>query len=68
MDLKTIFTKLQSAFDWLSDALEPIENRWLIFIVTVVIMLLAKAGGASGLTLLIALIYVMYFVTLKNHD
>lgn len=68
MDLKNISNKVQSAFDWLQDSLEPVENRWLIFIVTVVIMLLLKAGGASGLTLLIALIYVMYFVTLKNHD
>ena len=65
MDLKKVSNKIQSAFDWASDALEPLENRWLVFMVTVGIMLLLKAGGAHGLVLLIALIYIMYFVTLR---
>lgn len=68
MDLKNISHRVQTAFDWARDALEPLENRWLVFILTVGLMLLFKAGGAHGLTLLIALIYIMYFVTLKNHD
>ena len=65
MDLKTFSNKIQSAFDWASDGLEPLENRWFVFILTVGLMLLLKAGGAHGLALLIALIYIMYFVTLK---
>ena len=65
MDLKTFSNKIQSACDWASDALGPLENRWFVFILTVGLMLLLKAGGAHGLALLIALIYIMYFVTLK---
>lgn len=65
MDLKNISHRVQTAFDWLRGALEPLENRWLIFMVTVGIMLLLKAVGAHGLVLLIALIYIMYFVTIK---
>jgi hypothetical protein len=66
MDIKNIVSKVQHGFDWLQDVLEPIENRWVIFIIAVGLMLLVKAGGAHGLALLIALIYIMYFVTLKS--
>jgi hypothetical protein len=65
MDLKSIVGKVQYGFDWLQDALEPIENRWLVFIGTIMLMLLFKAAGAHGLALLIALIYIMYFITMK---
>jgi len=65
MDLKKVSSKIQSACDWARDALEPLENRWFVFILTVGLMLLLKAGGAHGLALLVALIYIMYFVTIK---
>ena len=65
MDLKNFPNKIQSAFNWAGEALEPLENRWLVFIITVALMLLLKAGGAHGLVMLIALIYIMYFVTLR---
>jgi len=66
MDLKKVSSKIQSAFDWASDALESLENRWFVLILTVGFILLLKAGGAHGLALLIALIYIMYFVTLRR--
>lgn len=66
MDIKNIATKVQSAFDWIQDALSPIESRWITFIVVVSLMLIVKAGGAHGLALLIALIYIMYFVTFRQ--
>jgi hypothetical protein len=66
MDLKSIVGKVQYGFDWLQDSLAPLENRWLIFIIAVGAMLLSKAGGAHGLALLVAMIYIMYFVTLKS--
>ena len=66
MDLKTVSIKIQSFFDWLSRSLEPIENRWIVFILSVFLIFLFKAGGAHGLALLLALIYIMYFTTLKS--
>jgi hypothetical protein len=66
VDLKIIFNKIQSAFDWLEDSLEPIENRWLVFLVACFLIILFKAGGATGISLLIGLFYIMYFVTLKR--
>jgi hypothetical protein len=65
MDLKSIVGKVQYGFDWLQDALKPVETRWLVFISVIVMMLLFKAAGAHGFALLIALIYIMYFVTMK---
>lgn len=61
-----MFSKIQIGFDWLQDAVSPTENRWLVFMIAVGLMLLSKAGGAHGLALLIALIYIMYFVTFRR--
>lgn len=66
MDLKNVSTKIQFAFDWLSDALEPVEHKWLVFLGTCFLIILFKAAGASGLALLIALFYIMYFITFKQ--
>jgi hypothetical protein len=66
MDLKSFFYKLQSAFDWAKEALEPLENRWLVFIITCILIILSKAAGAAGLSLLIALFYIMFFITLRS--
>ena len=55
---------VQDAFDWVRTALQPIETRWLIFLVSVFALLLARGLGAHGLSTIIALIYIMYFVTL----
>jgi hypothetical protein len=63
MTLKQFFNKLQDFFDYTQDALRDVEARWLVFIIAVVIMLIVKALGMHGLATIIALIYVMYFVT-----
>lgn len=65
MDLKTISGKIQLAFDWLKDSLEPVETRWIVFLTFVGLIFLFKAAGAAGLSLLLALIYIMYFVTIR---
>ena len=65
MDLKTISGKIQMALDWLKDSLKPIETRWLVFLGCVGLIVLFKAAGAPGLSLLLALIYIMYFVTIR---
>ena len=65
MNTKYIMSKIQECFDWIKDSLEPIENRWLIFILTCFFIILMQAIGAKGLALLAALFYIMYFVTLK---
>jgi hypothetical protein len=63
MTLKHFFNKLQDFFDCAQDALKDVETRWLVFIIAVVIMLIVKALGMHGLAIVIALIYIMYFVT-----
>ena len=67
MKAKDIGEKIQGAFNWICDALEPIENRWLVFMVSVFAILITKAAGAQGLSNLIALIYIMFWVT-KNQS
>ncbi len=66
MDIKNIVSKVQFGFDWLQDALEPIEHRWVVFLIACILIILFKAAGAPGLALLIALFYIMYFVTLNQ--
>jgi hypothetical protein len=65
MDLKSIAGKVQYGFDWLQDALEPVENRWMVLLAVFFLIILFQAAGAKGLALLIALFYIMYFVTMK---
>jgi len=65
MDIKNIVSKVQFGFDWLQDALAPIEHRWFVFLITCVLIILFQAAGAKGLALLVALFYIMYFVTMK---
>lgn len=66
MTAKDISKKIQSGFNWVCDVLEPIENRWLVFMISVFAILVTKAAGAQGLSNLIALIYIMFWVT--NHQ
>lgn len=54
---------MQNFFDYMQDALRDVEARWLIFVIAVLVMLIAKALGMHGLAIVIALIYIMYFVT-----
>jgi hypothetical protein len=63
MELKKFFNRIQDFFDYMQDALRDVEARWLVFIVAVAIMLISKALGMHGLAIIIALIYIMYFVT-----
>jgi hypothetical protein len=65
MDIKNIVSKVQFGFDWLQDMLEPVENRWAFFLVACFLIILFQAAGAKGLALLVALFYIMYFVTMK---
>ena len=66
MTAKQIGSNIQAGFDWMRDLLEPIENRWLIFAICIMILIVMRALGAHGLSTLLALVYVMYFVTLKS--
>lgn len=66
MDLKSVSSKIQSGFEWLSESLRPIEHRWFVFLLSCGLIILFKAAGATGLALLFALFYIMYFVTLKQ--
>jgi len=65
MKAKAIGEKIQGVFDCICDVLEPIENRWLVFSVTVFAMLITRAAGAQGLSELVSLIYIMFLIT-KN--
>jgi hypothetical protein len=63
MKAKIIGEKIQSGIDWFCDLVGPIENRWLTLGLAVFAVLITKAAGASGLSDLIALIYIMFWVT-----
>ena len=63
MKARVIGEKIQGGFDWICDVLEPVENRWLAFGIAVFAILITRAAGAHGLSNLIALIYVMFWVT-----
>jgi hypothetical protein len=65
MDLKSIAGKVQYGFDWLQNTLEPVETRWMVLLAVFFLIILVQAAGAKGLALLIALFYIMYFVTMK---
>ena len=65
MDLKNIASKVQFGLDWLQNSLAPLENRWMIFLTACFLIILFQAAGAKGLALLIALFYIMYFITFK---
>ena len=56
--------RLQALFDWAQDCLSAVENRWLIFLLSVMVLIVMRGLGAQGLSTLLALIYIMYFVTL----
>jgi hypothetical protein len=58
--------RIQDAFDWMRDVVTPVENRWIILTVTVGAFLLIRALGAQGLSEIVALVYIMYWVTLRG--
>lgn len=66
MDLRKIVSKINLFFEWVKFELEFVEVRWLWFLVTVFFVVIFKAAGASGLALLLALIYIMFYVTFRN--
>jgi len=63
---RRIGEKIQGIFDWCQQCLCSVETRWLVFLSAVVVLVAMRAMGAHGLSTLLALIYVMYFVTLKG--
>ena len=65
MDLKAISRQIQSFLYRIEDMLAPIENRWLIFIIAVVFLILLKSAGLHGAATLVALVYIMFFLTIK---
>jgi len=62
--------RIQHVFDWCRDCLAAVENRWLIFLMSVFVLIILRALGAQGLSTLLALIYIMFFVTMQlpNRD
>ena len=64
MDANHIGKKIQSAFNYTRDLLTPVENRWITLIITIFLCLVLRAAGAAGAAEFIALIYIMYWVTL----
>ena len=63
MKAKELGQKIQDSIDGVLDLLQPIENRWLTLGVAVFAVLITKAVGAQGLSNLIAMIYIMFWVT-----
>jgi hypothetical protein len=63
---RDIGNRIQRMFDWAQDCLSAVENRWLVFLISVFALIIMRALGAQGLSTLLALVYIMYFVTLKR--
>ena len=62
-------TRLQNFFETVSRELQALETRWLVLIVTVIVMLGFRAIGAAGAADLLGMIYIMFFVTFwRQHD
>jgi len=66
MDAKRIGQKIQGVFDWIREVLTPVENRWITLSVVVFMYLILRAAGAHGVAEIIALFYIMYWVTLRG--
>jgi len=66
MDAKRVGQTVQDVFDWIRDVLTPVENRWITLSVVVFMYLILRAAGAHGVAEIIALIYIMYWVTLRG--
>ena len=66
MNAKSIGTLVQSGFNWIRDLLTPVENRWITLSMVVFMYLILRAAGAHGVAEIIALIYIMYWVTLRG--
>ena len=67
---RAVGERIQSLFDGAADALAAIESRWLVFSLAVIVFTVMRALGAQGLSTFLALVYIMYFVTLRlpNQD
>ena len=66
MNAQSIGRRIQVGFDFLKDMMTPVENRWITLSVTVFIFLVLRAAGAQGVAEIIALVYIMYWVTLRG--
>ena len=66
MQARDIGDRIQSAFDFVRETLEPIENRWITLSITVFMYLILRAAGAHGVAEIVALVYIMYWVTLRG--
>lgn len=66
MDLRKIVANINLFFEWLRFELEAVEVRWLWFLLTVFFIVIFKAVGLSGISLLLALIYIMFYVTFRQ--
>ena len=60
---------LQNIFERMAQELHSLENRWVVLIIAVIMMLGFRAIGLPGLADLLGMIYIMYFVTFwRRHD
>lgn len=66
MDLRKIVANINLFFEWIRFELEAVEVRWLWFLIFVFFIIIFKAGGSSGFSLLLALIYIMFYVTFRR--
>jgi hypothetical protein len=65
MDLKKFIANINLFFEWLKLELEFVEVRWIWFLITVFFVIIFMAGGATGISFLLSLIYIMFYVTFK---
>lgn len=57
--------KLQEILAGVQNFLKPVDTRWVVFLTMATVILIAKAVTLHGLADLLALLYIMYWVTFK---
>lgn len=68
MTARELGRQVQGFFDSIRDFLEPIDNRWTVLAAAFLVILVCRGFGLASLSNLIAMFYVMYFVTLRSTD
>ena len=61
--MRNLLGRFDNAMLFVQNVLRDRDNRWVLLVTTVLVMMLLRALGAAGLADVIGLVYIMYFVT-----
>ena len=61
--MRNLLGRFDNAMLFVQNVLRDRDNRWVLLVTTVLVMMLLRALGSAGLADVIGLVYIMYFVT-----